>query len=70
MVVFLILSIIMITEYILERFNVYQIKEGLEDMEHEIVKLKARLYDLTHEEEEEEEGEEEIDSEEVEEEED
>jgi hypothetical protein len=55
----------MITEYILERFNVYQIREGIEDMEHEIVKLKARLYDLTHEEEEEEE-EEEVDSEEVE----
>ncbi len=50
MIAFLALSIIMITEFILERFNVYRIKEGIEDMEHEIVKLKAKLYDQSQEE--------------------
>ncbi len=58
MIAFLVLSIIMITEFILERFNVYRIKEGIEDMEHEIVKLKAKLYDQSQEEDDEGEDEE------------
>ncbi|MEP1096473.1 MAG: hypothetical protein ABJG78_15260 [Cyclobacteriaceae bacterium] len=45
MIAFLTLSLIMITEFILERFIVYRVKEGIEDMEHEIVNLKAKLYD-------------------------
>ncbi len=60
MIAFLVLSIIMITEFILERFNVYRIKEGIEDMEHEIVKLKAKLYDRSQEEDDVDDEEEEI----------
>lgn len=51
MIAFLVISIIMLTEFILERFNVYRVKEGIEDLEHEIVRLKAKLYDQGQEEE-------------------
>lgn len=59
MIAFLVISLIMLTEYILERVNVHQIKEGVEDLEHEIVKLKAKLYDKSQDEE----GEDEVDEE-------
>lgn len=42
---FLLISIMMIVSFVLERFNVYKIKEGIEDMEEEIIHLKAKLYD-------------------------
>jgi cell division protein FtsL len=45
MIAFLIVSIMMIVSFVLERFNVYKIKEGIEDMEEEIIHLKAKLYD-------------------------
>jgi hypothetical protein len=45
MIAFLIVSIMMIVSFVLERFNVYNIKEGIEDMEEEIIHLKAKLYD-------------------------
>lgn len=47
MIAFLALAIIMLTEFVLERFNIYKVKEGIEDLEHEIVTLKAKLYDQT-----------------------
>ncbi|MEP5614325.1 MAG: hypothetical protein ABJP45_18890 [Cyclobacteriaceae bacterium] len=64
MIAFLTLSLIMITEFILERVIVYRVKEGIEDMEHEIVNLKAKLYDQGQDEEAEEEAEEESEEEE------
>ena len=64
MIVFLGMSIFMIVEFILERFNVYQVKEGIEDLENEIVKLKAKLYDQLQEGEEEDDEEGELDVEE------
>lgn len=45
MIAFLIISLMMIIEFILERFHVYQVKDGIEEMENEIVRLKAKLYD-------------------------
>ncbi len=51
MMIFLGLSLIMIVEFILERLNVYQIKEGVEELEDENVRLKAKLYDQSEEEE-------------------
>ena len=59
MIAFLSLSVIMIIEFILERVNVYQVKEGIDDMESEIVQLKAKLYDKSQEEREEDDDEEE-----------
>ncbi len=64
MIAFLAISVIMLIEFILERFNVYRVKEGIEEMEHEIVRLKAKLYDQTEEGEESEESEEEEEEEE------
>lgn len=61
MIVFLSLSLLMIVEFILERFNVYRVKEGMDEMEDEIVKLKAKLYDQAQEEGDEEEEDEEED---------
>jgi len=52
MIAFLTLSLIMMTEFILERVIVYRVKEGIEDMEHEIVNLKAKLYDQAQDEDE------------------
>lgn len=62
MIAFLIISALMITEFILERLNVYQVKEGIDDLKDEIVRLKAKLYDQ-NEEEEDEEGDDEEDDE-------
>jgi hypothetical protein len=45
----------MIVSFVLERFNVYKIKEGIEDMEEEIIHLKAKLYDQSEGDDEEEE---------------
>ncbi len=50
MIVFLILSIVMITEFVLERFNTYKIKEGIGDLEDEVISLKAKLYDQSQQE--------------------
>ena len=55
MIAFLIISILMIVEFVLERFNVYQIKDGIEELEQELVRLKAKLYDQSEEDEEEDE---------------
>lgn len=54
MIAFLSLAILMIVEFILERFHVYQIKDGIDEMENEIVRLKAKLYDKAEEEDEDE----------------
>lgn len=58
MVTFLIISIMMIVSFVMERFNVYKIKEGIGDLEEEIVHLKAKLYDKAASEESEDEEEE------------
>ncbi len=50
MIAFLSISIIMIVEFILERVVVYQAKEGISELEDEIVQLKAKLYDKAQEE--------------------
>lgn len=63
MIAFLVIAILMIVEFVLERFHAYQIKDGIEEMENEIVRLKAKLFDKAEadggDDEEEEEGEEE-----------
>lgn len=46
----------MIISFIMEKFNVYKIKEGIEDLEEEIIHLKAKLYDKSNSEDEEDEG--------------
>jgi len=43
--VFLFISILMITEFILQQVAVYQAKGNVEDLEKEILSLKAKLYD-------------------------
>ncbi|MFK7953936.1 MAG: hypothetical protein AB8B73_13905 [Ekhidna sp.] len=50
MVAFLIMAIMMIVSFVMERMNVYKIKDGIEDLEEEIVHLKAKLYDKGNEE--------------------
>lgn len=45
MIAFLIISLMMIIEFVLERFHVYQVKDGFSDLEEEIVRLKAKLFD-------------------------
>ncbi len=67
MIAFLIIAIMMIVSFVMERFNVYKIKEGIEDLEEENVHLKAKLYDKGNSEEEEDESDEEEDAEEEEE---
>lgn len=62
MIAFLIIAIMMIVSFVMERFNVYKIKEGIADMEEEIIHLKAKLYDKASNEEEEDDNEEEEDS--------
>ncbi|MEQ9402166.1 MAG: hypothetical protein RIM99_01165 [Cyclobacteriaceae bacterium] len=49
MTVFLIIALMMITEFILERFNVYQVKDGMKELEEEIIRLKAKLFDKSEE---------------------
>lgn len=50
MIIFLVLSLIMIVEFVVERFNVYKIKEGISDLEDEVITLKAKLYDKSQQE--------------------
>ncbi|MEM6829812.1 MAG: hypothetical protein AAGA66_07250 [Bacteroidota bacterium] len=45
MIVFLILSLVMMIEFVLERLNVHRIKGGIRDLEKEVISLKAKLYD-------------------------
>ena len=45
MIAFLVIALLMIIEFILERFTVYQAKEGIGELENEIIRLKAKLYD-------------------------
>ncbi|NQZ76215.1 MAG: hypothetical protein HRT61_08905 [Ekhidna sp.] len=46
---FLFLSILMITEYVLQQLKVREVKKGMGDLEDEIVALKAKLYDQSQE---------------------
>lgn len=43
--IFLFLSVLMITEYIMQQLRIRTIKSGTEDLENEIKELKAKLYD-------------------------
>ena len=45
MIAFLIMAIMMIVSFVMERMNVYKIKDGIADLEEEIIHLKAKLYD-------------------------
>lgn len=42
---FLFLSILMVTEYVMQQLKIRSIKGGIEDLEDEIKDLKAKLYD-------------------------
>jgi len=42
---FLFISILMIIEFVLQQMAIYKVKGGMEDLEKEIVELKAKLYD-------------------------
>lgn len=50
MIVFLIISLLMLGEFILERFNMYKLKSGVAGLKAEITELKAKLYDKAQEE--------------------
>ena len=43
--IFLFISILMAVEYVLQQLRIRQIKQGAEELEREIVALKAKLYD-------------------------
>ena len=43
--IFLFISILMITEYIMQQLRIRNIKEGIGDLENEVKELKAKLYD-------------------------
>ena len=45
MVIFLFLSVLMTTEYIMQQLRIKNIKEGIEGLEDEVKELKAKLYD-------------------------
>ena len=45
MVGFLIISLLMVVEFVLERIHIHRVKEGMSEMEDEILLLKAKLYD-------------------------
>ncbi|MEM6642192.1 MAG: hypothetical protein AAF616_04360 [Bacteroidota bacterium] len=45
MAVFLLLSVFMLVEYIIQQIKISGIKSGVEDLENEIKELKAKLYD-------------------------
>ena len=47
---FLFVSILMMTEFVLQQLKIRSIKSGIEDLENEIVELKAKLYDKSQEE--------------------
>lgn len=48
--VFLFISILMMIEFVLQQLKIRNIKTGIEDLESEIVELKAKLYDKSQEE--------------------
>ena len=50
MALFLFVSILMMIEFILQQLRIRSIKNGIEDLEGEIVELKAKLYDKSQEE--------------------
>ncbi len=43
--IFLFISILMITEYIMQQMRIRSIKEGIGNLENEVKELKAKLYD-------------------------
>ena len=43
--IFLFISILMITEYIMQQLRIRKVKEGMQGLENEIKELKAKLYD-------------------------
>ena len=43
--IFLFISILMITEYIMQQLRIRNVKEGIGDLENEVKELKAKLYD-------------------------
>lgn len=43
--IFLFISILMLTEYIMQQLRIRNIKEGIEDLQEEVKELKAKLYD-------------------------
>ena len=43
--IFLFLSILMITEYIMQQWRIRNIKSGIEGLENQVRELKAKLYD-------------------------
>ena len=45
MAIFLFLSILMIAEFVLQQIAVYRAKGNVEELENEILQLKAKLYD-------------------------
>lgn len=45
MAFFLIMALLMIVEMIVENVHIHQVKGGIEDLEDEIVRLKAKLFD-------------------------
>lgn len=47
---FLFISILMMVEFVLQQLKIRSIKGGIEDLEAEIVELKAKLYDKSQEE--------------------
>ena len=47
MTCFLILVLLMVTEIIVENIHIHKVKQGMEDLEDEVVRLKAKLYDQT-----------------------
>ncbi len=55
MSVFLFISILMIIGFVLQQLSIYQAKGNVGKLEEEILQLKARLYDRSHEADEEEE---------------
>ncbi len=50
MALFLFISILMMIEFVLQQLKIRSIKSGKEDLEGEIVELKAKLYDKSQEE--------------------
>ena len=59
MSLFLTMSVLMLIEFVLERYQAFQSKDGVQSLEEQIVTLKAKLYDKKEEEEPAEEEEEE-----------
>ena len=47
---FLFISILMMVEYIMQQLRIRNIKQGIGDLEDQIVELKAKLYDKSQEE--------------------